>query len=59
MNVSWPAGDVRERCCFCGKHRPECTGLAATGPGAGSGPRAAVCGECLMLCAEIFAEQES
>src|ERR1700751_2592637 len=22
-----PAGDVRERCSFCGKYRPECTGL--------------------------------
>ena len=54
-----PGEDVRERCSFCGKHRPECTGLAVTAPGTGSGQRAAVCGECLMLCAEIFAERES
>lgn len=57
-----PAGDVRERCSFCGKYRPECTGLAATAPeaaGAGAGERGAICGECLMLCAEIFAERES
>jgi hypothetical protein len=58
-----PAGDVRERCSFCGKYRPECTGLAATAPGApagaGPGERGAICGECLMLCAEIFAERES
>ena len=53
------AADVRERCSFCGKYRPECTGLAATVPGAGGGQRAAICGECLMLCAEIFAERES
>ncbi len=54
-----PAGDVRERCSFCGKYRPDCTGLAATMPGAGSGQAGAICGECLMLCAEIFAERES
>jgi ClpX C4-type zinc finger len=58
-----PAGDVRERCSFCGKYRPECTGLAATAPGAGAGAgpgeRGAICGECLMLCAEIFAERAS
>jgi hypothetical protein len=57
-----PAGDVRERCSFCGKYRPECTGLAATTPeaaGAGAGEPGAICGECLMLCAEIIAERES
>lgn len=58
-----PAGDVRERCSFCGKYRPECTGLAATTPGAETGAgreeRSAICGECLLLCAEIFAERES
>jgi hypothetical protein len=52
------AEDVRERCSFCGKYRPECTGLAATTPSAG-GERGAICGECLMLCAEIFAERQS
>lgn len=51
-----PGEDVRERCSFCGKYRPECTGLAATTPGAGGGERGSICGECLMLCAEIFAE---
>ena len=56
-----PARDVRERCSFCGKYRPECTGLAATspGPGAGRGERGVICGECLLLCAEIFAERDS
>jgi ClpX C4-type zinc finger len=44
---------------FCGKYRPECTGLAATQPGARASQTAAVCGECLMLCAEIFAERNS
>jgi len=57
-----PAGDVRERCSFCGKYRPECTGLAATAPeaaGGGAAERGAICGECLMLCAEIIAERDS
>jgi hypothetical protein len=54
-----PAQDVRERCSFCGRYRPDCTGLAATTPGAGGGQPGAICGECLMLCAEIFAGRES
>ena len=32
-----PAGEVRERCSFCGKYRPHCTGLAVTAPGVGAG----------------------
>ncbi|MGP8001892.1 MAG: ClpX C4-type zinc finger protein [Streptosporangiaceae bacterium] len=54
-----PAQDVRERCSFCGKYRPECAGLAATPAGAGAAWRGAICGECLMLCAEIIAERDS
>ena len=54
-----PGQEVRERCSFCGKYRPECTGLAATQPGARASQTAAICGECLMLCAEIIAERDS
>jgi hypothetical protein len=45
---------------FHGWPRPGlATGLAGTAPGGTGGQRAAVCGECVLLCAEIFAERES
>jgi hypothetical protein len=54
-----PGPEQRERCSFCGKYRPQCTGLAATAAGADgkSGRHAAICAECLALCAEIIAER--
>jgi hypothetical protein len=54
-----PAPEQRERCSFCGKYRPQCTGLAGTSTdtdGKAGGP-AAICAECLALCAEIIAER--
>ena len=63
--------ETRERCSFCGKHRGQCTGLAATELGAVADPvkmaadadaadveaarHAAICAECLTLCEEIIA----
>lgn len=47
------------RCRFCDKHRDQVTGMAAMPPESGgkiSGP-AAICVECLSLCAEIIAEE--
>jgi hypothetical protein len=54
-----PGQEQRERCSFCGKYRPQCTGLAATSAGADGKParHAAICAECLALCAEIIAER--
>ena len=53
-----PEEETRERCSFCGKYRGQCAGLAAMpidtdGKAAG---HAAICAECLALCAEIIAE---
>jgi hypothetical protein len=50
--------ETRERCGFCGKHRGQCTGLAAMAVGANgeAGRHAAICAECLTLCEEIIAE---
>jgi hypothetical protein len=53
---------VRLACSFCGKQLHQVASLAATAPPAqglgkrGLLPRAAVCTECLDLCAEIVAE---
>ena len=54
-----PGQEQRERRSFCGKYRPQCTGLAATSAGADGKParHAAICAECLALCAEIIAER--
>jgi hypothetical protein len=54
-----PEDDKRERCSFCGKYRPQCTGLAAAQPVTeGKTTRHyAICAECLTLCAEIIAER--
>ncbi len=55
-----PATMTRQRCSFCGKHRPQVTGLATSvgnrvvGKGAGD---ASICNECLTLCREIHSEQ--
>ena len=52
--------EQRERCSFCGKYRPQCTGLASAASPAGEGKTArhvAICAECLTLCAEIIAER--
>lgn len=53
--------EKRERCSFCGKYRPQCTGLAAAQPVAdGKTTRdIAICAECLTLCAEIIAERRA
>jgi hypothetical protein len=54
--------EKRERCSFCGKYRPQCTGLAAAASPAVEGKttrHAAICAECLALCAEIIAERRS
>jgi hypothetical protein len=54
---------TRLACSFCGKKLHQVDGLAATAPPAGISakrgllPRAAVCTECLDLCAEIIAEE--
>jgi hypothetical protein len=50
-----PEEETRERCSFCGKYRGQCAGLASVpvdtdGKAAG---HAAICVECLALCAEI------
>jgi hypothetical protein len=53
--------DKRERCSFCGKYRPQCTGLAAAEPVAEgkNSRRVAICAGCLELCAEIIAERQA
>jgi ATP-dependent protease Clp ATPase subunit len=54
--------EKRERCSFCGKYRPQCTGLAAAASPAAEGKtdrHVAICVECLALCAEIIAERRS
>src|SRR5262249_26266357 len=54
--------EKRERCSFCGKYRPQCTGLAAAASPAAEGKtdrHVAICAECLALCAEIIAERRS
>jgi ClpX C4-type zinc finger len=54
--------EKRERCSFCGRYRPQCTGLAAAASPAAEGKTArhvAICAECLALCAEIIAERRS
>jgi hypothetical protein len=40
------------RCSFCGKHRRQVNGLAATegNPAGKHGDDAAICAECLILC---------
>ncbi len=48
--VAVSADNRRERCSFCGKRRPQITGLASTGD-------VLICDDCLKLCAEILAEQ--
>ena len=52
--------EKRERCSFCGKYRPQCTGLAAAASPSADGKtvrHVAICAECLALCAEIIAER--
>ena len=53
-----PAEKVR-RCSFCGKHRPQLSGLATTehNPYGKLNTDAAICSDCLTLCREIHAEQ--
>jgi hypothetical protein len=54
-----PEQDVRVRCRFCGRHRDQVAGMAATpveSVGKISGP-AAICLECLSLCGEITAKK--
>jgi hypothetical protein len=53
-----PAGALRRRCSFCGKHRHQVTGLATTveNPAGEYAGDAAICGECLNLCREIHTE---
>ncbi len=54
-----PEGAARRRCSFCGKHRPQVTGLATTcgNPAGKFAGDAAICAACLGLCREIHAEQ--
>jgi ATP-dependent Clp protease ATP-binding subunit ClpX len=54
-----PEAETRERCSFCGRHRGQCPGLAATAVGADdAGTRnAGICAECLTLCEEIIGER--
>jgi ClpX C4-type zinc finger len=54
--------ETRERCSFCGKYRPQCTGLASAASPAAEGKaarHAAICAECLELCGEIIAERRA
>jgi len=54
-----PGPQTRARCSFCGKYRPQVTGMAGTPvEGTGKTPgHAAICAECLDLCDEIIEEQ--
>ena len=54
-----PEDAADRRCSFCGKHRRQVSGLAATtgNPAGDISGIAAICAECLALCQDIRAER--
>jgi hypothetical protein len=56
---SVPDTMAQRRCSFCGKRRPQVTGLATSvgNPAGKLADDAAICAECLVLCREIHSEQ--
>jgi hypothetical protein len=56
---SVPDTMAQRRCSFCGRRRPQVSGLAASvdNPAGKLGGDAAICAECLILCREIHSEQ--
>ena len=54
-----PEDAAGRRCSFCGKHRRQVSGLAATtgNPAGAISGTAAICAQCLTLCQDIRAER--